>query len=33
MLILSQDKSIIVNVDNTSHIYIHANGKNIMCCC
>ena len=33
MLILSQDKSIIVNLDNTSHIYIDANGTNIMCCC
>ena len=33
MLILNQDKSIIVNLDNTSHIYIDANGTNIMCCC
>ena len=33
MLILSQDKSLIVNLNNTSHIYIDANGTNIMCCC
>lgn len=33
MLILSQDKSLIVNLNNTSHIYIDTNGTNIMCCC
>ena len=33
MLILNQDKTIIVNLNNTSHIYIDANGTNIMCCC
>lgn len=33
MLILSQDKRIIVNLDNISHIYIDANKTNIMCCC
>lgn len=33
MLILSQDKNLIVNLNNTSHIYIDADGTNIMCCC
>ena len=33
MLIVAQDKSLIVNLNNISHIYIDTDGTNIMCCC